>query len=66
MAIELKNRLQAELGVEVPVINFLQGYNLNQITLEALNQLTTARSLNLAGAAEPEAAADNEWEVFTL
>jgi hypothetical protein len=48
------------------VVNFLQGHSLNQITSEALNQLITARSLDLARAAEPEPAADNEWEVFTL
>jgi acyl carrier protein len=40
MAIELKNSIDADLGVRVPIATFLQGHSIAQLTTQLLNQLT--------------------------
>jgi acyl carrier protein len=40
MAVELKNRISADLGVNVPMVKFLQGFSVAQATAQLLHQLT--------------------------
>ena len=39
MAVELKNRIAVDLGVNVPVVKFLQGFSVDQATTQLLDQL---------------------------
>ena len=41
MAIELKNRLEIELAVRIPIVTFLQGPSIVQFTAQLLDQLQT-------------------------
>jgi acyl carrier protein len=40
MAVELKNRISADLGVNVPMVKFLQGFSVAQAATLLLDQLT--------------------------
>jgi NAD(P)-dependent dehydrogenase (short-subunit alcohol dehydrogenase family)/acyl carrier protein len=40
MAVELKNRISADLGVNVPMVKFLQGFSVAQAATQLLDQLT--------------------------
>jgi acyl transferase domain-containing protein/acyl carrier protein len=40
MAVELKNRISADLGVNVPMVKFLQGFSVAQAATQLLEQLT--------------------------
>jgi NAD(P)-dependent dehydrogenase (short-subunit alcohol dehydrogenase family)/acyl carrier protein len=40
MAVELKNRISADLGVNVPMVKFLQGFSVAQAASQLLEQLT--------------------------
>jgi acyl carrier protein len=40
MAVELKNRISANLGVNVPMVKFLQGFSVAQAASQLLEQLT--------------------------
>jgi acyl carrier protein len=40
MAVELKNRISADLGVNVPMVKFLQGFSVAQAAMLLLDQLT--------------------------
>jgi natural product biosynthesis luciferase-like monooxygenase protein len=42
MAIQLKNRIEGDLGVNVPVATFLRGASIAQLTLQLLPQLSMA------------------------
>ena len=56
MAIELKNRIEADLSVIIPLGSFLHGANLRQVSAQVLDQVL---------AAAPEAVAtggDGGWE----
>jgi len=50
MAIELKNRIELELKVRIPIVTFLQGPSIEQFTRQVLEQITTIA---------PEEAADS-------
>ncbi len=39
MAVELKNRIAVDLGVNVPVVKFLQGFSVHQAVTQILDQL---------------------------
>jgi NADP-dependent 3-hydroxy acid dehydrogenase YdfG/acyl carrier protein len=40
MAVELKNRISTDLGVNVPMVKFLQGFSVAQAATQLLDQLT--------------------------
>jgi myxalamid-type polyketide synthase MxaE and MxaD len=40
MAVELKNRISADLGINVPMVKFLQGFSVAQAGTQLLDQLT--------------------------
>jgi hypothetical protein len=42
MAIELKNRIELDLNVRIPIVTFLQGPSIAQFTLQLLDQLAEA------------------------
>jgi NAD(P)-dependent dehydrogenase (short-subunit alcohol dehydrogenase family)/acyl carrier protein len=44
MAIELKNRLELELKVRIPIVTFLQGPSIAQFTIQVLNQINELAS----------------------
>lgn len=44
MAVELKNRIAADLGVKVPLVKFLQGFSVDQAVTQVLDQLTAEGS----------------------
>lgn len=39
MAVELRNRIQSDLGVSLPVVNFIKGPSITQLSMELLEQL---------------------------
>jgi NAD(P)-dependent dehydrogenase (short-subunit alcohol dehydrogenase family) len=49
MAVELKNRISADLGINVPMVKFLQGFSVAQAATLLLDQLTA----EAAGQSEP-------------
>lgn len=63
MAIEMRGRINGELGVDVPIHVFIGGSTLAQIGELIGNQLMLNRLLAAAGEAED---LDEEMEVFTL
>ncbi|MBI3796468.1 MAG: non-ribosomal peptide synthetase, partial [Deltaproteobacteria bacterium] len=44
MAVELKNRIAVDLGVQVSVVEFLQGLNVEQVASQVLSLLATSAS----------------------
>ncbi len=44
MAVELKNRIAVDLGVNVPMVKFLEGLSVNQAATQVLDQLTAEAS----------------------
>jgi NAD(P)-dependent dehydrogenase (short-subunit alcohol dehydrogenase family)/acyl carrier protein len=44
MAVELKNRVAVDLGVNVPMVKFLEGLSVNQAATQVLDQLTAEAS----------------------
>ncbi len=40
MAIELKNKLEITLGVVLPIVNFLEGPSISQLSIQVIDQLT--------------------------
>ena len=53
MAIELKNRIELELKVRIPIVIFLQGPSIEQFATQVLRQITTIA---------PEPSADRDAE----
>jgi acyl carrier protein len=54
MAIELKNRIELELGVRIPIITFLQGPSIAEFAGQVLDQLTPVPSTRSAIARESD------------
>jgi acyl carrier protein len=44
MAVELKNRIAVDLGVNVPMVKFLEGLSVDQAATQVLDQLTAEAS----------------------
>jgi acyl carrier protein len=44
MAVEMKNRIEAELAIVVPMVKFLQGPSVSQLTAQVLDQLAAVSS----------------------
>jgi acyl transferase domain-containing protein/acyl carrier protein len=44
MAVELKNRIAVDVGVNVPVVKFLQGFSVDEAVTQVLDQLTAEAS----------------------
>jgi myxalamid-type polyketide synthase MxaE and MxaD len=65
MAIELKNRVHARLGVRLPVLSFLQGASLAALAGDITARWTAEHLVAAVRGAETGAAAD-EWEVTSL
>ena len=40
MAIELKNKIEITLGVVLPIVNFLEGSSISQLSIQVIDQLT--------------------------
>ena len=57
MAIELKNRIELELKVRIPIVTFLQGPSIEQFTRQVLQQITT-----MAPAESTDGDADGDTE----
>jgi hypothetical protein len=45
MAVELRNRVEVDLGVVVSLVNFLQGTGVAQLAVQMLDQLTATASV---------------------
>jgi acyl carrier protein len=54
MAIELKNRVELELGVRIPIITFLQGPSIAEFTSQVFDQLAEVLSTKSLVAATPD------------
>ena len=39
-ALELRNRVKTELGVDVPVVKFLEGFSIASLAMQVIEQLT--------------------------
>jgi len=59
MAVELRTKIQSELGVVVPIARVLEGPTLRQLTALLLEQLTAQWLTEASGEGE-------EWEVLTI
>jgi acyl carrier protein len=60
MAVELKNRISTDLGVNVPMVKFLQGFSVAQAATQLLDQLTAeADDPSDLQASAPEAPGEN-------
>ncbi|PCC69161.1 myxalamid-type polyketide synthase MxaE and MxaD [Nannocystis exedens] len=66
MAIELKNRVHARLGVRLPVVSFLQGTTLRQLGRELGERWTEERLVEAMRDRGDTAGAAEEWEVTRL
>jgi NADPH:quinone reductase-like Zn-dependent oxidoreductase/SAM-dependent methyltransferase/acyl carrier protein len=66
MALELKNRIEDDFGVRLPMGEFLEGSSIARLVELLLNKM--ARSSVLSPALEPEGkrGTETEWEVLTL
>jgi acyl carrier protein len=56
MAVELKNRIAVDLGVNVPMVKFLQGFSVAEAATQILEQLTAEAavpSMPVAGINDP-------------
>jgi natural product biosynthesis luciferase-like monooxygenase protein len=60
MAIEMKNRIQVETGVAVPVVRFLEGPTISNLAAIILEQLTAETSVPSTPLVE--AISGNDWE----
>jgi len=60
MAVELKNRVEADLGVVLPIVNFLQGPSVIQLARHLLDQLTAGPSASPATLASATTLAQSE------
>jgi acyl carrier protein len=65
MVVELKNRIELDLGVDIPVVKFLQGLTLADLTTLLLTQLA-GETLDAALVAVPEQPADDQGDSLLL
>ena len=54
MAVELRNRIQSDVGVAIPVAQLLQGPSVNQLSMAIFDQTTKARSDQPIESARPD------------
>ena len=66
MAIELRNRIEVNLGVSVPLVEFLKGPSIAQLVGLLLDQVAESSVSTITPRAEREPAAETEWEVVTI
>ena len=66
MAIELRNRIEVNLGVSVPLVEFLKGPSIAQLVGLLLDQVAESSVSTITARAEREPAAETEWEVVTI
>ncbi|QRK05992.1 type I polyketide synthase [Archangium violaceum] len=68
MAMELKKRVEASLGVSLPVVRFLKGPSISELAGELLEHIATGDALEavLVPTAATPAADDGEWEIVRL
>ena len=62
MAVELKNRIAVDLGVNVPMVKFLQGPSVAQAATQILDELTAELSNSSAQLASAVAQSQKEYE----
>jgi myxalamid-type polyketide synthase MxaE and MxaD len=66
MAIELRTRVQKDLGVVAPIADVLQGPSIAQLAALLLQQLSVGRLLDVTHVKAAAAADDENWEVLKL
>lgn len=67
MALEMKTLIEADLGVTVPIINFLKGASLAQLAAKILDQFATpASALEARAARRAVGRAAQQWEELTI
>jgi acyl carrier protein len=66
MAIELRTRVQKDLGAVVPIADVLQGPSIAQLAALLLQQLSVGRLLDVTHVKAAAAADDENWEVLKL
>lgn len=65
MAVELRNRIDADLGMELPMIQFLEGHDINDLSnilLRGLDQLKLSQGESDADTDPAKPAIVEEWE----
>jgi acyl transferase domain-containing protein len=62
MAVELKNRIQNDLGVTLPVVTFLKGPSLAQLATQVIDQLAEQTAAAATLASDREASRSDETE----
>jgi NAD(P)-dependent dehydrogenase (short-subunit alcohol dehydrogenase family)/acyl carrier protein len=66
MAIELRTRVQADLGVLIPIADLLKGPSVAQLTSQLLEQVASESVSESIGGQGDEMADDEDWEVLKL
>lgn len=67
MAIELKNQIEGQLHVTVPVVNLLEGISLAEMGRQVISQLDfSADNPPPSDSTATDAGDEEEWEVLTL
>ena len=67
MALEMKTRIEADLGIPIPIMSFLKGSSIAHLTAYALDQLLISNPRAECRKAKKAAAAANEqWEELSI
>jgi acyl transferase domain-containing protein/acyl carrier protein len=66
MALEVKTRLEADLGITIPILHILKGTSIRRLIAYALEQLPNSTPLTKHQLSNPAAIAGLQWEEFSL
>jgi acyl transferase domain-containing protein len=66
MAVELRNRVEADLGIVLPLVELLQGPSVAQLTGRLLEQVMASALLSSDRGSVGEPSAENDWETLQL
>jgi acyl carrier protein len=67
MALEMKTRIEADLGIVIPIVNFLKGVSIAQLSAKVLDQfIVSAPILKARAASAATAAATEQWEELNI
>jgi hypothetical protein len=66
MAVELRNRVEADLEISLPLVDLLQGPSVAQLSGKLLEQVMAASLLSSSRERVGEPPAESDWEILKL
>jgi myxalamid-type polyketide synthase MxaE and MxaD len=66
MAVELRNRVEADLGIALPLVDLLQGPSVAQLSSKLLEQVMASSLLSSDRDRLAEPPAESDWEILKL